>query len=149
MVVQLHFADVRQGIRNGVQYPVRYAVHPHHRNNNPQKAQWNITVAQEIGVFGSSFDSGWLISEVGQGKQQVGWGLFIHQNRVKCVGKLIDRSKMATYAKFLGINDEWHGFPADYNRNFDKPTLAIHSSWLQHMGEAKVRKIIRGEPCKL
>ena len=55
-------------------------------------------------------------------------------------------------AKFVGNRDIWYGYPADHQRNQqDIPTERVRRIWMQGgvLTPAKIRKITRGQPCRL
>jgi hypothetical protein len=127
--------------------PLIYVPYAKHRNNTPQGSQWTITVPDEHACFFASGQHGWL-------RDAVGWGLHFLNNVPDYLGIAIDRQRRLFVAKFVAGNEpvEWHGYPADPEKNVqDIPREDILKMWQEAdvLSAAKIRKILRGQPCRL
>lgn len=122
---------------------VQYARHPHHANGNPNKSQWNITLEDEIIVFQRSRSSGWT-------QDRFTWGIYFQANKVQYLGKATDLTPLI-YAKFVDSSRDsrWHGYPADHRNQSDKLPENVSLQWMELLGAPKIRKLLRGQPCKL
>ena len=128
---------------------VKYSPNPEHRNDNPMKSQWTILEEEELECFRVAYKSGWK-------RENNAWGLHFTCNNTQFgyLGLGRDRNIKLFIAKFKNDvpHETWHGYPADYQQNsHDVPETEILRSWVKNniLGKAKMRKIIRGEPCKL
>lgn len=135
-------------VRPGIQYQC----HPDHRNGNREKSQWTISENEEAAVFINCVDSGWV-------QEHVGWGVHRPNGRVDYLGVDKTGHTRLIIARFVDENEVeiWHGFPADPTRKTERarrkeiPPEEIQLRWLndQVLPAPKLRKIGRGEPCKL
>ncbi|NEP56261.1 MAG: hypothetical protein F6K31_04460 [Symploca sp. SIO2G7] len=122
-----------------------------HRNNNPNKSQWTITESEEIDCFNNSFSSQWI------DQFYTSWGLYFDNNEVSYLGisaKNEPESCQLFIAKFIDSNqnNEWHGYPANHSRNQqDIPPETVTQDWIEkeYLRRATIRKITRGQKCKL
>lgn len=68
------------------------------------------------------------------------------------VGVAQDHETQVFVAKFTEDQDVWHGYPADHRRNHqDIPTEYVLGDWMRArlLTPAKIRKLVRGQPCRL
>jgi hypothetical protein len=124
---------------------VDYTPNPLHRNWTSGKSQWTVQVAEEVAIFTNVHTSSWI--EAG-----VGWGVYYNNGAIDYLGIAQDHITQVFLAKFVSDQNTWHGYPADHQRNRkDIPPPSITKRWLQNniLPRAKVRKILRGESCKL
>ncbi|MDT3777058.1 hypothetical protein PJI16_05730 [Nitrospira sp. MA-1] len=127
-----------------------YAPNPSHRNGNNRKSQWIIPQTQEIDCFSKAESNGWLY-------QHEGWGLHCPNGAPVFLGRLARSHKETFIAKFVNSRSTrqqalWHGYPADHQNNAqDIPETEILKKWLMLnlLKAAKIRKIIKGQPCSL
>lgn len=138
---EIEFTD-----EDGDAYSITYLFHPHHRNNNPKKSQWEITEDAESDSFIDAWENDWV-------DDQEGWGLHVEDDNAVYLGVGIDRSVNLFIAKFVCKNnqDEWHGYPADHTRNSDRPSQEVLELWLEaeFLPAAKISKITQGKRCTL
>jgi hypothetical protein len=126
---------------------ITYAAHPAHRNRTPDKSQWTITVRQEVWCFDCSLRNSWL-------ENRMGWGLHLVGGKPKVLGVSADGMTPLAVAFFRDPNRRryWHGYPADLKRRpSELPPERIRQEWLDKglLPPAKLRKIMRGQPCIL
>src|SRR5262249_53662440 len=125
---------------------VKYSPHPDHRNHNPMKSQWIITLEQELEVFRRCHSGGWILS-------LVGWGLHFVQEQPAYLGVAQDHQTRVLLAKFVGNEAPvvWHGYPADHTRSHDRPPTDVLNKWLKSkvLPTKLLSKIVQGKPCKL
>jgi hypothetical protein len=124
-----------------------YQHHPDHRNRTAGKSQWTVSEADERTTFDYSRTNQWLA-------QHVGWGVYVLAGRATYLGVSDDGLRRLLIAKFVGSNSPkvWHGYPADHQKTtHDIPTTKILGQWmrLNLLRAAKVRKLMRGQPCNL
>ena len=118
---------------------------PQHRNQMSGKSQWSISHSQESACFGAAHSKGWTDAIKG-------WGLHYYNGGVDYLGFGQDHTTNVFIAKFVGNQGVWHGYPADHQRNQqDIPSERVRRMWLQNgvLTAAKVRKITKGQPCRL
>ena len=100
-----------------------------------------------MGCFSRARANRWLV-EV----EKVGWGLHLPAGKPDYVGVARDHDTRIFVAKFTADQDVWHGYPADHRQNYrDIPTERILDGWMHNglLTRAKIRKIARGQPCRL
>jgi hypothetical protein len=136
-------ADVQEFDESGV----TYASKPDHRDNTVVKSQWTITVEQEVGSFRLAEAQHWFDDDRG-------WGLHLENRSAAYLGLGIDRTHRLFVARFEGArnNTYWHGYPADHTRRTeDIPTEWIALQWIaeNYLPKPKVRKLLKGQRCKL
>lgn len=122
-----------------------YQVNPLHRSGALGKSQWRILVSEEISCFDRARAAGWLDVDVG-------WGLHVLNGTPAYVGVARDHETRVFVAKFTGSLRVWHGYPADHRQSCgDIPTEHVLGRWMRDglLGRAKVRKLTRGQPCRL
>lgn len=122
-------------------------IHPHHRNGNPNKSQWTVSMCDELWAFVVSRIQGWV------GKGQA-WALHVVRGNVSVVGVSSDRARDLHLCRFVdpNSNNRWHGFPADYQvRQQDIPPVSVLRQWLgaSLISKSAMRKIKQGQPCNL
>ena len=126
--------------------PPSYRSNPPHRNRAPEKSQWTITRDQEIAAFELAWRRSWLLS-------CAGWGFHYEENRLEYLGVAQDHATRLFVAKFVCDSEPelWHGYPADHRKQQDVPDEAILNRWLREdvLPAAKIRKLAKGQPCKL
>lgn len=118
-----------------------------HRDGTAMKSQWIIGYAEERTCFINSYNNAWF-------NNNTGWGLHFYDQIVDYLGVSHDRERRLFIAKFVADNGPsyWHGYPADYQINIqDIPREDVLNKWLAGgiFSPAKIRKILRGKPCRL
>lgn len=126
-----------------------------HRNGNPQKSQWSISELDERNCFenaaGFLHIYGWTLTFCC-------WGLHFSEGGLSYLGisaaNSSDPRRELFIAKFVDSNqnNRWHGYPADHvDHPQDIPPENILSHWmrLRHLSPAKIRKISKGQRCKI
>ena len=124
---------------------VAYRANPVHRDGTWGKSQWQISHDDEIECFDGARARRWFVGEVG-------WGLHLPGGRPDYVGVAQDHETKVFVAKFTEDQDVWHGYPADHRRNHqDIPTEYVLGDWMRArlLTPAKIRKLVRGQPCRL
>ena len=89
--------------------------------------------------------SHWLVGKIG-------WGLHLAAGKPDYLGVARDHETKVFVAKFTGEQNVWHGYPADHRRNHqDIPTEQVLTAWIRDglLARAKIRKLTRGQPCRL
>ena len=123
-----------------------YLHNPRHRDGSPSKSQWTINYAEELTCFKESHAHSWLLIDTG-------WGLHFSNQKADHLGISCDKLRSLFIAKFIANDNPsyWHGYPADYQVNVrDIPSLEILNNWManQIFSRAKIRKILKGQPCR-
>lgn len=118
-----------------------------HRNQSHQKSQWTISRNDELNCFHLMCENNWY-------KINCGWGMHLVRDLPTYLGVGVKRERQLFIAKFVdgNINGNWHGYPADYEENSqDIPPEDILISWYSagYIKFAKVRKIIKQQPCRI
>lgn len=121
-----------------------------HRNGSPQKSQWTISEQAEQQCFYQAYN-------LWQQAEYTCWGLHFENGKAVYLGKSKISSGIVRdlfIAKFLdsNANCEWHGYPADHTLNHqDIPPTDVLAVWLKdgHLRQAAIRKITKGQKCKL
>lgn len=123
-----------------------YQIHPHHRNGHPHKSQWTISELEEQACYAATVTAAWILD-------RRGWGLHFANGQLDWLGTDKFGVRRLFVAKFVGSrNDDWHGYPADHMRRAqDIPPTEILGMWLQGgvLPPAKIRKLMKGQPCNL
>lgn len=124
-----------------------YVIHPHHRNNNPNKSQWTIAEAAETACFRRSEQEQWLFA-------LKGWGLHLVGDEPQLLGVCRDRGRRTIVARFVGDanSGDWHGYPADPVACVqDIPIGEVRRVWLERklVSKPALRKITCGQSCSL
>lgn len=101
----------------------------YHRNGNPIKSQWTISIEEEFESFKISRLQNWH-------NERRGWGLH-PTNPFSEIGRSVsNRSVMIARFQEMSpngqvIQDIWHGYPADIRgKTNDIPTVDVLKSWL-------------------
>lgn len=94
-----------------------YLPNEQHRNGNPEKSQWTISLDDELASFFQAEERGWQESNKA-------WGLHLVEGRIIYLGVTKNRQTPVFIAKYTCSRDAvWHGYPADYRNNSqDIPT---------------------------
>lgn len=97
----------------------------YHRNGDPQKSQWTISIEEELLSFATSQENKWYDDDKG-------WG--IHPT-----GALLEVGKLKTGEKVLiarfqklgpTAHNQWHGYPADIRgKTHDIPNDFVLTDW--------------------
>jgi hypothetical protein len=123
-----------------------------HRNNSPEKSQWIITEAEERECFKCFFESCF------DAQERISWGLYFKDDKIDYLGKTAQNEpnfSLLFIAKFIDStkNQKWHGYPANPGgkKQQDIPHDFILKEWgnKNYLPFAKIRKIERGQKCKL
>lgn len=101
----------------------------YHRNGDPEKSQWTISVEEEFRSFAISRQNRWY-------QDKRGWGIhpsgsLIEVGTLVC-GKIVRISRFQEMSP-LGqeFKDIWHGYPADIKgKTNDIPVVEVLDSWL-------------------
>lgn len=135
-----YIVDYENDVGDGHFY-TSVAQHRHQTNN--EKSRWIISIEDEINCFNLSRGNKW--NHPGNNKM-IGWGYISDNGRFKILGENLAYNDLKI-AKFFGINNKWHGFPADYRNNeTDRPPTNILQEWVN---KSKMRKIRNGQKCNL
>lgn len=122
-----------------------YVAVDYHRNGNPQKSQWIISVEEEFESFAIARKNEWF-----NGLR--GWG--IHPSgSLADVGRLVN-GRNVQIARFQEmtppgqkIQNVWHGYPADIKgKTNDIPVMEVLNNWLEAgiIQKHQLSKIRRG-----
>jgi len=131
--------------------PKVYYIHKiDHRNGSSEKSQWTISEPIERQCFHRAYTS-WRCTK------HTCWGLHFESSKVAYLGVSKSSAAIARnlfIAKFGDSNEnsKWHGYPADHVLNQqDIPPEDVLAMWLQtqHLRPAAIRKLSRGQKCKL
>jgi hypothetical protein len=123
-----------------------------HRNQSNEKSQWIISMYEEKCCFDYSMNAQWIMPI------HICWGLHFECGKVTYIGATASNEPQPRdlfIAKFIDSNknSEWHGYPADPSgrKQQDIPPESILKMWLekQHLRPQTVRKITRGQKCRL
>ena len=121
-----------------------YLSNPQHRDRTKGKSQWTITLKDEIACFNVACAKHW--TDKGNG-----WGLHYSGEVLAYLGVAQDHQTRVFIAKFVENEGIWHGYPADHQTNRqDVPAEPILAIWMKTevLRPAKIRKIMRGQPCR-
>lgn len=100
-----------------------YAVHPHHRNQTPQKSQWTVPELVEFKVFVSGAE----ITPGGYANTEI-FGLSIADGRPSVLG-LSEAGESVVLAKYTRDQVEWHGYPYSHTRPKQSVPRSILECW--------------------
>lgn len=124
-----------------------YTYHPQHRDRTPTKSQWTIVKNDELQSFRLLLQNKWIADGYG-------WSIHLVDDGVNFLGLSSDGTSNLLVAKYSHDNEhnDWHGYPANhifYAR--DIPPSEIVLEWVSknYMTSAKMRKILKGQPCNL
>jgi len=134
----VRFTQIKPGLH--------YACHPDHRNGNGNKSQWTIIKTDEIACFMHAHAQAWV-----DGRRA--FGIFPLGNP-NYLGLAKERHRRLFLARFDdgNGNQHWHGYPADpQKKTGDRLPEQIKEALIRTsvLPPAKVRKLQRGEPCRL
>jgi len=128
---------------------IKYLPNPQHRDKNPKKSQWLVSIENERYIFECVTYYKWVSTNQG-------WGLFIDNNNNKKPSYLgvLPSSRNVFIAKFVvdENHNSWHGYPADHiSKVQDIPNTAILQKWVKDklISKPKMRKILQGKPCNI
>jgi len=79
-------------------------------------------------------------------------GLHLPAGKPDYLGVAQDHEAIVFVAKFTEDQDVWHGYPADHRRKHgDIPTEPVLDGWMRDglLTPANIRKLTRGQPCRL
>ncbi len=111
----------------------------YHRNGNPNKSQWLISVDEEINCFVVTIENRWISDD------HRGWGISAD---CKVLGKTTSKNDtyIARFEEDRYALNHWHGYPADLSRNQDIPLGFILIDWKQqnYITKSQYSKIRRG-----
>jgi hypothetical protein len=112
----------------------------------PNKAQWKISERDEELSFIGAWRAGWRLDTVA-------WGFHFVAGQPQYLGVVEDHLTKTFFAKFVRDPNHvaWHGYPANQHNPQDIPHLTIAQMWIEGkvLARAKIRKIIRMQPCRL
>jgi len=123
-----------------------------HRDKTPEKSQWTISELEEQSCFVHGIQKNW-----NNKSKFVSWGLHLdHLGKVVYLGITAPNEPEAQelfFAKFIDSskNNCWHGYPANHRKQQDIPPEEVLNDWMEnkYLPPAKIRKILKGQPCKL
>ncbi len=126
--------------------PSKYFISSQHRNGNPNKSIWTISLEEEVNCFIQTISNNWKAGVEA-------WGIKLNGNTLQVVGISNNKYELKL-AKFVdGTNtDVWHGYPADHMyKAQDRPTTEILKLWVTegYLSKAKMNKIRQGQLCNL
>jgi hypothetical protein len=119
-----------------------------HRDGTPEKSQWTIALEDEFASFDRTLSESWA-------QAKAGWGLHIVDDKARYVGRSAlnyGASPKDLFMIFFNIAQVAHGYPSDPQRSKREiPPDSIRAAWLakQYLRPVVVRKLGRGQPCKL
>ena len=124
----------------------KYFVSSAHRRYQKDKSRWTISIDNEIECFVNSQTSNWI-------EDLVSWGVFQQGNNLLNIGVNPQRLPLKI-AKFVDCSgdDIWHGYPADYARNYqDRPGMLVLQNWRERgiIEKHHIIKIRQGKECNL
>ena len=122
-----------------------YMAVSYHRNGNPQKSQWSISVEEEFESFKISRQQNWH-------NEKRGWGLhpkdpFSTIGRTTANNNVVIAIFQEMSPNGQNVDDIWHGYPADIRGKInDIPTVDVLRSWLTngYINGHEFSKIRRG-----
>lgn len=133
-----------------LEYPNRgiqgkYKSLDYHRNGNrKKKAQWIISVNEEIDSFADTKVNNWIDGNKG-------WGIVIDKYGHKNIGFVRNKGEdiYVYIARFVGntATDEWHGYPANVARGAsDRPIDSVLEKWRvsKYISNSEYSRIRRG-----
>jgi len=122
-----------------------YTPLPAHRNCTRLKSQWDISEDEETSCFHHAWRRNWL-------EDSVGWGLHLDDSgKPSWLGHSFDNQCPLWFAKFVGVRELWHGYPADLKRRgrADAPNARVAFDWWRrgHIRKATFSKLRQGKKC--
>lgn len=146
---------------------VTYSPNPQHRSGVKPKSIWDsgITEEMEFDIFKVAMENKWYrTKEVTYQKKKYhvflspngrGWGFLQENGKFKVLGKLNTNDGRNDPVRFCvfeeGNPNVWHGYPADFKRNQDRPTKNVLKIWRDnnYIEKHDIKKIIGGSVCTL
>ena len=115
-----------------------------HRDGTPGKSQWTVSEAAERESFKDAMVNQWI-------KSGWGWGVHVPDGELAMLGVDRDHVSEVFISRFDFAADEWHGYPVDYRKPQQKPPGTVLLSWVAkaYLGKAQMRKIVKGQPCRI
>ncbi|QOR65103.1 hypothetical protein IM538_14825 [Cytobacillus suaedae] len=109
-----------------------YLISNHHRVGNRKKSMWSINQQQELDIFKIMLEKEWY-------KTDEGWSLLRENNINSVLGESVYDYQTGTrrnlkVAMFEDSNNnhKWHGYPADYTNEQDRPPSNIFDNWVKN-----------------
>lgn len=130
----------------GKEYPLLkikgfYTSLKYHRDKNPKKSQWIVSVDQEVDCFAQTKSENWI-------SKDRGWGIIIQNKRLGKIGiSVLGEDLSIARFECKNNNDEWHGYPADLkNKTDDIPIDDVLIVWRNsgYINKSEFIKIRRG-----
>lgn len=124
----------------------KYFISSSHRRTSKDKSRWLINIESEVQCFIESDIKEWYEETIIWGIVKDGHDLLILGENPKKEGL-----KIAKFVDKEG-NNLWHGYPADYVRNFqDRPGIKVLQKWREanHIEKHHIVKIRQGKECNL
>lgn len=125
-----------------------YTPHPHHRDAiyAAQKSQWCISINEEHACYATATAETWTSGGYY-------WGLHVVGHAPAVLGTApLPAQYPLKIAKFVGNQDEWHGYPvAHWLSPFDKPGAEVLRQWVISglINRPAMAKVHRGKKCTL
>ena len=133
----------------------QYGFIPYHRGSpTTEKCVWTITEEEEVECFDNARQQGWIADEIGWGLRYSPEALDANMvsYRITHLGINFFQENLFI-AKFVGNDQFWHGYPADYIRRSkaDKPQMEILNAWRigGMISKSQMSKILKSKPCSL
>ncbi|MBR6854003.1 MAG: hypothetical protein IKN03_01155 [Fibrobacter sp.] len=122
----------------------KYKSLDYHRDRNPAKAQWIISVNEEIDSFADTKANNWIDGNKG-------WGIIIGGKSHKIIGYVRNKGENIFVYIACFVNgaktDEWHGYPANIARGAsDRPVDSVLGEWREskYISNSEYSRIRRG-----
>ena len=123
----------------------QYKVNPQHRDVNPNKIQWRVSINVELDLFRVSYDSCWF-------NQDKTWcfGIMSDDGKPQILGDSAKNNPPPTdlhFAKFVCDQSLWHGYPfGKASSDLGQIPKQVLDSWKKdnHISNAVKNKIHKG-----
>ncbi|PJO43372.1 hypothetical protein [Lysinibacillus xylanilyticus] len=124
-----------------------YLLSNHHRDGNRAKSMWLIDQQEELNIFRKMLNEGWY-------EEFEGWSLYTVNNGNELVGNSkfdpeIRSRRNLKVAMFEdgNKNSKWHGYPADYLNEQDRPSSKVFDMWVNNgiISKSSKRRFQRGK----
>lgn len=140
-------------------YDCTYSPYIKHRDGTGKKSQWVNAITQDVEfeLFKKTLENEWVRVEKFKYKKKEykrllspngrGWGLNIINNKLTELGTLKDRKTKVCVCIFEEGNPKlWHGYPADFKKQQDRPLDHILDKWrdAKYINKAMMLKIKGG-----
>lgn len=123
-----------------------YSFNPVHRNNAPNKSQWDISRNDELETFSVSLSRNW-------NTDGSTWGLHFVNAAPTYLGRDRDHLTPVFIARFVAkaVPQVWHGYPINHVETNERPPEFVLQSWMreQILPKSKISKIIQGKKCRI